>query len=233
MAARALKMLAALQRRFRRRRMLRFAREFGISAGTRVLDVGGTPECWELLPVRPRLVLLNTPRAGEETAGAACRVAGDGRLLPFADQSFDVVFSNSVIEHVGDAASQQRFAREAARVGRAWWVETPNRWFPIEQHLLTPFIHWLPRQWQRLIVPRCNVWQAMARVSEDRRRFYIEHYLGEVRLLGARELRALFPQARLIRERFCGLTKSLVAAMPPARDGGRTAGLSSSSSNST
>ena len=207
--------LEALQRRFRRRRMRRFARELAISAETRVLDIGGTPGCWDLVPVRPRLVLLNTPRAGEELAGAACWVAGDGRALPFRDGSFDVVFSNSVIEHVGDRASQRRFAREVARVGRAWWVETPNRWFPIEQHLLTPLVHWLPRAWQRWIVPRSTVWSALARVTPDRRRFYLEHYLAEVRLVDARELRDLFPRARLIRERFCGWTKSLVAVKGP------------------
>ncbi|HUB31517.1 MAG TPA: methyltransferase domain-containing protein [Bryobacteraceae bacterium] len=191
--------------------MERFAQEFRITKDTRVLDIGGTPDCWELLAVRPRLVLLNTPRAGEELASAAEWVAGDGRTLPFRDQSFDVVFSNSVIEHVGDAESQRRFAREVMRVGRAWWVETPNRWFPVEQHLLTPFVHWLPKTWQRAMVLRWTVWQTLARVSEDRRRFYVEHYLRDVRLLGAGELREMFPQARVIRERVCGVTKSLVA----------------------
>jgi len=194
--------------------MQRFAREFGITGETRVLDIGGTPDNWLLLAEQPRLVLLNTPRAREELAGAASWVAGDGRSLPFRDGAFDVVFSNSVIEHVGDRASQQRFAREVARVGRAWWVQTPNRWFPVEQHLLTPFVHWLPKAWQRAIVPRFNIWSVLVRVTPDRRRFYIEHYLNEVRLLGAGELRALFPGGRLIRERFWGITKSLIAAGP-------------------
>ena len=98
--------------------MERFAREFQIAAATRVLDIGGTPECWDLLTVRPRITLLNTPRAKDDLGGAADWVAGDGRALPFADASFDVVFSNSVIEHVGDAQSQRRFAREVMRVGR-------------------------------------------------------------------------------------------------------------------
>ncbi|MBZ5624020.1 MAG: class I SAM-dependent methyltransferase, partial [Acidobacteriia bacterium] len=141
-----------LSRYFRRRRMHRFAREFGITAETRILDIGGTPDCWALLPAKPRLTLLNTPRAKDDLAGAATWVAGDGRCLPFRDGTFDVVFSNSVIEHVGDARSQQSFAREVARVGRGFWVQTPNRWFPVEQHLLTPFIHWLPKAWQRPIV---------------------------------------------------------------------------------
>lgn len=203
---------SALSRRFRRRRMRRFASEFHIAAETRILDIGGTPDCWDLLPVRPRITLLNTPRAKDDLAGAAHWVAGDGRALPFADSSFDVVFSNSVIEHVGDAVSQRRFADEVMRVGRRYWVQTPNRWFPVEQHLLTPFVHWLPRRLQREVVPRCNLWSLLVRVTPDRRRFYIEHYLTDVRLLSVAELAELFPGARLIRERFLGWTKSLVAA---------------------
>jgi hypothetical protein len=137
--------MVTAQKRFRRRRMQRFVREFSIGRETRVLDVGGTPDDWQMVPVPPRLVLLNMPRARADLAGAAHWVAGDGCSLPFRDRSFDVVFSNSVIEHVGDAACQQRFANEVARVGHAYWVQTPNRWFPVEQHLLTPFLHWLPR----------------------------------------------------------------------------------------
>jgi len=200
----------AVSLRFRRRRMERFAREFAIAPATRILDVGGAPETWDLLPVRPRVTLLNTPRTKDEMARAAAWVAADGRALPFRDAAFDIVFSNSVIEHVGDAESQRRFAAEAMRVGRGFWVQTPNRRFPVEQHLLTPFIHWLPRRMQCWLAPRFTLWSVIARPSEDRRRFYLDHYLNEVRLLDARELRALFPGAALLRERAFGITKSLV-----------------------
>jgi SAM-dependent methyltransferase len=208
--------ITRLSEHFRRRRMRRFARECGITASTRVLDIGGTPDCWRLIAVRPRLVLLNTPRAGEDLAGAESWVAADGRRLPFADHSFDLVFSNSVIEHVGDAVSQQQFAREVARVGRRYWVQTPNRWFPVEQHLLTPLIHWLPKSWQRAVVPRLNLWSLLVPATPDRRRFYIEHYLSDVKLLDSGELLSLFPGAGIIRERFLGITKSLIAvSLPP------------------
>jgi ubiquinone/menaquinone biosynthesis C-methylase UbiE len=197
--------------------MERFAREFHITPETRVLDIGGTPDCWDLLPVRPRLVLLNMPRAKEDLGGADSWVAGDGRQLPFRDGAFDLVFSNSVIEHVGDVASQRRFAAEVARVGRSYWVQTPNRRFPVEQHLLTPVVHWLPRRWQRAIVPRFNLWMFLTGIRGDRRSFYIEHYLTDIRLLTEGEVRALFPKARIIRERFCGITKSLVAVARGSR----------------
>jgi SAM-dependent methyltransferase len=203
-------LFARVSGHFRRRRMRRFAAELQVNGATRILDIGGTPEYWSLLPERPRVTLLNTPRARADV-GDTEWVAGDGRSLPFRDGAFDVVFSNSVIEHVGDAESQERFAREVARVGRRYWVQTPNRWFPVEQHLLTPFVHWLPRAWQRTIVPRFNLWSVLVRVTPDRRRFYIEHYLSDVRLLTMGEVRRLFPDARVIRERVCGVTKSFVA----------------------
>jgi hypothetical protein len=86
----------------------------------------------------------------------------------------------------------------------------------VEQHLLTPLIHWLPAAVQRRIVPRFTVWSALTRPTADRREFYLRHYLDEVRLLSAVDLRALFPGARLIRERFCGWTKSLIAVSQQA-----------------
>ena len=72
-------------------------------------------------------------------------IFADGCRLPFPDKSFDVVFSNSVIEHLGDPRKHEQYAREIARVGVRYFVQTPNRWFPIEPHLLTPLVHFLPR----------------------------------------------------------------------------------------
>jgi SAM-dependent methyltransferase len=195
---------------FRRRRMLRFASVLAITPQTRVLDVGGTLDYWRLLPDPPQVTLLNTLMARDTLRSASGWVAGDGRCLPFRDNAFDVVFSNSVIEHVGDSESQARFARESARVGRRFWVQTPNRWFPLEQHLFLPLLHWLPRQWQRVVVPRFHLVHRVLRLTPDQREFYVRHYLQDIRLLDAAALRALFPGARLIRERFCGWTKSLI-----------------------
>ena len=195
--------------------MRRFAREFAVTPATRILDVGGAPDTWELLAENPQVTLLNTPRTKEEMSRAAGWVAGDGRALPFADGAFDIVFSNSVIEHVGDWASQQRFAGEVMRVGRGFWVQTPNRRFPVEQHLLTPLVHWLPPAWQGRIVKRGTVWEWITRPAPDRREFYLRHYLDEVRLLDARQVSQLFPGAAILRERFFGWTKSLVAMKLP------------------
>jgi ubiquinone/menaquinone biosynthesis C-methylase UbiE len=203
-------MLTALSLRFRRRRMQRFLSTFSITSETRILDVGGTPDVWRLVSAHPKVTLLNTPRTREDQA-ATDWVAGDGCCLPFRDQAFDIVFSNSVIEHVGDAAHQARFAKEIRRVGRSYWVQTPNRWFPVEQHLLTPFVHWLPKSWQVAVVPRFTVWSLITPTTPDRKRFYLDHFLTDIRLLSAGEVSRLFPDARIVRERFAGWTKSLIA----------------------
>jgi hypothetical protein len=191
--------------------MRRFARTFAVTAETRILDVGGTPFNWSLLDVHPRVTIVNMPRAREAFDVHFRSVFADGRALPFPDRSFDIVFSNSVIEHVGDPESQRQFAAEIARVGQSYWVQTPNRRFPVEPHLLTPFLHFLPARWQRRIARKFTVWSLIERPTPDRWEFYIEHYLRDIRLLDAADLRHLFPGANIVPERLGGLTKSLIA----------------------
>ena len=198
-------------RRFRAARMTRFQRLLQVDEHTRILDVGGTPGNWSLLAVRPRITILNLPRAIERNGDSTVWIFADGCQLPFRDQSFDVVFSNSVIEHLGSPIRHEQYAREIARVGVRYFVQTPNRWFPVEPHLLTPMIHFLPRSWQRGVIEKLTIWEWVARPRPDQRAFYLEHYLRDIQLLDSRQMRRLFPGSRLIRERFLGFTKSLIA----------------------
>ena len=68
--------------------MRRFVRECAVTGETRILDIGGTPDCWRLAGCSPRVVLLNMPRAKDDLAGAEAWVGGDGRMLPFRDGAF-------------------------------------------------------------------------------------------------------------------------------------------------
>jgi len=213
-----IKAVEILQRHFRARRMKLLAKAAGLTHEMRVLDVGGTIDIWRLAPVIPRLVLLNQARARYEIGAGEEIVLGDGVSLPFADQSFDLVFSNSVIEHIASRTEQERFAAEIARVGKRYWVQTPNRYFPIEHHLWTPFVHWLPRSWQAAIVKRFSVWRLLTRYEANQREFYLNHYLDSIRLLSAADMHELFPGATVVRERFFGWTKSLIAWHDLARD---------------
>jgi hypothetical protein len=74
-------------------------------------------------------------------------VHGDARELPFPDDSFDYVVSNAVIEHVGGPEGAAKMIAESRRVARVGYLHTtPNRWFPVEPHLMLPLLHWLPEE---------------------------------------------------------------------------------------
>jgi hypothetical protein len=205
------RLLRAAFEYFRSHRMRLFEKTFEITPQTRILDVGGSPLIWEFASVRPRLTLLNFPSALNRGLVRNDLVAADGRLLPFKDKAFDIVFSNSVIEHVGPRVDQQHFADEVRRVGRSYWVQTPNRFFPVELHLMLPFVHFFPKPAQQAIVTRFTVWQHVVEATEAERESYINHFLHELNLLDRRTLQSLFPGATILTERIAGLAKSLVA----------------------
>ena len=194
---------------FRRRRMANFLRRFSPGAGTRILDVGGFPAFWEDTDFDAHITTLNLQAVEVPPAMRARCTAmiGDGTRLPFGDGEFDIVFSNSVIEHLGGWEQQQRFAREICRVGRRYYVQTPAREFPVEPHLLAPFIHWLPMGLQRRLVRNGTGWGLITRPTPGQ----VEAILGEIRLLTFEELQALFPDSLILREKFLGFTKSYSA----------------------
>jgi hypothetical protein len=180
---------------------------------TVLLDVGGNPRIWSLLPEarRPQVIYLNLPRAFEDGDDRARLVFGDGTRLPFSDRSFDLVFSNSVIEHVGSESNQRMFADEIRRVGKRYWVQTPNHGFPVEQHVLTPFVHWLPPGPRAAVARRFTVWDLVAKPSPESRQFYIDHFLNDIRLLDRRQVADLFPEATILGETLGPAIKSWIA----------------------
>ncbi len=197
-----------LIRGFRRRRMRAFAQTFDPSASTRVLDVGGTAYNWQLLGSSARVTLLNLemPEAADALPPRLVAVVGDATRLEFEDGSFDVGFSNSVVEHLGSWERQSAFAAEIRRVARGLWVQTPARSFPAEPHLLGLFVHYLPLRWQRRLVRHFTLWGWISRPTQER----VDQFLRETRLLNYAEMRQLFPDCVIRRERFLGLTKAYI-----------------------
>ena len=202
----------SLASRMRRRRTAWFTDLVGaLPRPVTILDVGGTQAFWEAsgLAGDPdyRITLLN--RTPQPVAHAnMVSATGDARdLRGYDDDAFDVVFSNSVIEHVGTAADQRAMADQVRRVGARFFVQTPNRWFPVEPHFLFPLFQFLPREVRIALVRRFPLgWNPRA---GDRA--CAEAMVDEIRLLGEAELRSLFPGAAIRREKLLLLTKSLVA----------------------
>lgn len=181
----------------------------------RILDLGGTRTYWgvvapEILAARKVTVtVLNLPGKIRERDDARFRfVDGDAcNLSEYDDNVFDIVHSNSVIEHVGDQSRMEAFAREVRRLGPAYFVQTPNYWFPIEPHFFCPGFQWLPETWRAGLLVRTGLGQyARAASMEDA----LSAVRG-IRLLTRRSMAALFPDARIATERFALLPKSLMA----------------------
>ena len=200
---------ARWQPRFRAARMARFRETFQPTAETTVLDVGGNYYDWEMLGVDCRFTILNVDAipVSWATPPNFTYVVGDGCALSYPDGAFDIAYSNSVIEHLTTWEAQVRFAAETRRVGRAVYVQTPNRWFPIEPHFIALYLHWLPRRWHRFLFRWFSV-RGWLRRGDN---VTLEQLVGELRLLSYCEMCELFPDCEIRREKWLGMTKSLIA----------------------
>ena len=185
--------------------------------GDRIVDVGGTALNWNLVGYAGPVVLANIvpkEQVGEMPANVEY-VHADGTKLPFGDQDFSIAFSNSVIEHLHTFEAQQAFAAEIRRVAGRIFVQTPARSFPIEPHYLAPIVHYLPKSWQRRLIRNFTLYGWIARPSQET----VNELVDECRLLNYDEMKTLFPDCEIRRERVLGLTKSYVAlrtAAPPS-----------------
>jgi hypothetical protein len=119
--------------------------------------------------------------------------------------------SNSVIEHLSDRESQESFANEIQRLAPAYFVQTPNRRFPVEPHYLEPVIHWFPKRIQKLLVRNFTLWGILSRPSPEQ----VNGLIAELRLLTISQVIEFFPAAEIARERTLGLTKSIIAYRRP------------------
>lgn len=155
-----------------------------------------------------RIVILNKTQGIAEPESIFETQIGDARFMDqFGKGEFDVVFSNSVIEHVGGAEDQLAMAKEVRRVGRRYFVQTPNLYFPIEPHFLFPGFQFLSVDLRVAILTRVPLgWYGRVRDAGAAREI-----VTSIRLLDEGRMRDLFPDAALHRERFLGLTKSFIA----------------------
>ncbi len=198
---------------------------FAETRSCRILDIGGEAYYWNLLDhdylrsrnVRVTIVNLYAPSVAQAMNAAPDIIdaaIGDGCALSYADNEFDIAHSNSVIEHVGGWRQMVAFANETRRVAPRYFVQMPYFWFPYEPHLGGALLHWLPEPLLVSLSMRrrlgcypkaANVGEAMLMVQEQR-------------LLDRRAFSFLFPDGEIHREKFYGLTKSLIAIKAVASD---------------
>jgi hypothetical protein len=188
----------------------------GLPRPVTVLDIGGSQAYWEMMTVGTRLnediqiTLLNIDQQLVSSPNFTA-VIGDGRAMPqFLDQQFDIIFSNSTIEHVGSFEDQKQMADEVRRVGKRYYVQTPNQFFPVEPHFVFPFFQFLPIAFRAWLLQHFNLgWYT--KIPDYQKAL---HEVKSIRLLNKTELIQLFPSAVIFEERLFGMVKSFVAYTP-------------------
>lgn len=212
-----------MSQRARQRRGELFRRLFAPTENDRILDLGGGngAHIASIIPFRQNVwvadILSEDLKRAKEQYGFQTVLLKEGEPLPFPDQFFDIVFCSSVIEHVTIPKaelytctsgrefarrafeSQRRFADEIRRLGKRYFVQTPHRYFIIETHTWLPMpVAMLPRPVLLKLIPLLN-------------RVWIKQTQPDWYLLTPKLMRQLFPEAQIVIERWCGLSKSIIA----------------------
>jgi hypothetical protein len=214
---------ASISEGFREKRWKSLLRRFPDLGDMRVIDLGGTSWDWTegywrtvakvtAKPFTPKEVLVVNldESALRYPAPWISTFAGDVCDLPedVLTTGFDLVFSNSLIEHVGGHFQRKAMADAVHRLADHHWVQTPSRYFPIEPHWMFPGFQFLPASARAVISPRWPLSPPELRGQSKVQA--LDEVLG-IELLGISEMRRLFPNSELHRERFAGWTKSVVA----------------------
>lgn len=213
--------ISKLRNKFRKERG-RLFKEFYIDSKTKILDLGGgNGEYIRCLTKRKywgniTVADIDT-RLLEEAKASGLKIfqLKESDRLPFKDKSFDIVFCNSVLEHITVSKKdiwnykdgekffeesfkkQTWFANEIRRIGNKYFIQTPNRFFPIESHTWFPFIQFFPRDIQIRLIRLLN-------------KFWLKKTKPDWNLLSYKELRVLFPNAQIYKERVMGIVKSFM-----------------------
>jgi SAM-dependent methyltransferase len=183
---------------------------------TRVLDVGAevNPNCngelqlIDSYPWKENLAAINISSQQisdikKHYPQIDARV-GDALNLPWPDKYFDVVYSNAVIEHMGDFENQKKMAAEVMRVGKRWFITTPNRWYPFEFHSRLPLVTWLP--WHGYL------WIGrLVSYNHEQRKYEFGTERSNTRLMTAKEVKQCFPCSQVIKQRITFMAETLIA----------------------
>ena len=194
---------------------------FARQGGVRVLDLGGSTIYWthdvgteiiERYNCSVEIVNLDPVYLKpDEGHPRLTHAQGDARRLPYPDLAFDLVHSNSLLEHVGNWSAMRSAAEEIRRLAPAYYVQVPYFWFPYESHFRMLFFHWLPEQIEARLMMRFALGvygrSETLDVAMDR--------VQGTKILDRKQMRSLFADAQLLPERVLGLTKSLIAVRKP------------------
>lgn len=196
---------------FRQRRFTFFESKLkSLNKPVKILDVGGTSQFWVNRGFENRndiqITLLNLSKTSNEVPNFHPVIGDATDLKEYEDNAFDIVFSNSVIEHLYTWDNQQKMALECQRVGVLYFIQTPNKYFFMEPHYLIPYFQFLPYKLKYFVLTRTKLSRGHKWSKE-----YAKQYLEEIRLISHKEMKVLFHNSVIYREKFIGMTKSFSA----------------------
>jgi hypothetical protein len=186
-----------------------------VQSPLKILDVGGYADFWNNSSFlnedigNIELTLINIDPSNSPIASSKIkRVVGDARNMKmFSNKEFDIVYSNSVIEHVGSYNDQRQLANEVMRVGKKYFIQTPNLYFLIEPHFVFPLFQFLPIELRVWIVTHFSTgWYG--KISDIKQ---AKKIVSSIRLLNKKDFLNLFPEGKIWEEKILGLTKSFIA----------------------
>lgn len=202
-----MEVIGNFQKHFRDLRKQRFLETFSLNSSSqlRILDLGGIPAssfCSDLEQCEVTyLNLLEPSQVRVHLLENHRYIKADAREIPFPNSYFDLIYSNSLLEHVGDFVQQEKVANEIRRVGKAYWIQTPYKHFPIEPHYNFPFFQYLPQKYKVFVHDRWRYsWVKLYNMDYE-----------EIHLLDLKQIQDLFPETDFYYEKFGLLIKSIVA----------------------
>ena len=198
----------SLGNQFREKRFNFFLKRFeNLKKPITILDVGGKINFWENRGLAGnnnyKITILNIEKEYSNYSNIKCVIGDATDLSQFKSKSFNVVHSNSVIEHLYNFKNQKQMASEIIRVGQNYLVQTPNKFFFMEPHYLIPFFQFLPNKIKYYILTETK----MSRLKKWDRKF-AKQYINEIKLISLNELMILFPKSNIYYEKFYGMNKS-------------------------
>jgi hypothetical protein len=195
----------------RQQRMERFLQLMRPAQGAAILDVGGLPALngvpgfWQGYVDAFEITLLNLPGSFDRYSKAELApyrlIEADACKCVTLSKRYDVVFSNSVVEHVGSSRRQERFASFIRSAAESFWVQTPSPFFPVEAHCDVPF-------WWSIPIQLRKKWIMSWRRSGEH---FLANQMASTRPIGEKQLRQLLPNCTILTEHFLGFPKSLIA----------------------
>lgn len=210
----------SLANSFRNKRFQFFENQFKAfdqMGKVRILDIGGTESFWVNRGYHNNknveITILNLFKTETKYSNFIGYMGDACNLSEFNKNHFDLVFSNSVIEHLFTYENQEKMAKEVLRVGKNYFIQTPNKYFFVEPHYLLPFFQFLPKGFRKFILTKTPLSRGKKRTPDS-----AQNSLDEIQLLSLKQMKHLFPGGKVYKEKFLGMNKSFTSyIMDPKR----------------